>query len=117
MPTIASKISVFRESEVKEIIRKAKRVLKHPGLDVLLSQSPNLQPHGRILVITSRKIGPAAKRNLVRRRLKSIFYQEKLYENKLDYICIIKSPGIQIPFLELKKILLDIKNPFKTQNQ
>lgn len=113
MPKIASNLSVFKESEVKEIIRKAKRVLRHPGLDVLLNPAPEINNFGRILVITSRKVGNATERNLIRRRIKSIFYQEKLYEQKVDYICFIKPGGCLLTFDELKSIILSIKNPFK----
>lgn len=108
MPKLAKKISVFTNSQVSEILKKAKRVLKHPGLDVLCHPSPAALEHGRILVITSAKVGNSVKRNLIRRRIKAIFYEEKLYENKCDYICIIKRPGIDLTFEQLKEILLDV---------
>ena len=107
MPEIASNISVFAEYEVSEIMKKAKRALKHPGLDVLCHPAQTLD-FGRILVVTSRKVGPAVKRNLIRRRLKAIFYENKLYEQKWDYICIIKKPGINLTFDQLKDILIQV---------
>lgn len=61
---------------------------------------------GRILVITSRKIGSAPKRNKIRRRLKSIFYENKLFA--LDYDCIVivrQGSAINLEFYELKEIL------------
>ena len=38
------------------------------------------QPYAKILIVTPKKIGSAPVRNLLKRRLKSIFYEEKLYE-------------------------------------
>ncbi|KKP29798.1 MAG: ribonuclease P [candidate division TM6 bacterium GW2011_GWF2_30_66] len=112
--TEASKnLSTFTNTEVTEILKKAKRALKHPGLDILCHPSPENLNHGRILVVTSRKIGPAVKRNLIRRRLKAIFYEEKLYEQKWDYICIIKKQGINLTFNQLKDILICVSNKIK----
>ena len=104
MPNISKKLSSFSKQEVAQLFSKAKRVLKkHPGLDILCA--PTAQDFGRILIITSRKVGKASKRNLIRRRLKAIFYEEKLYEKGLDCIVIVKKEGINLPFKELKGIL------------
>jgi len=102
-------VSRFTESEVQKIFKKAKRVLKHPGLDVLCY--PTAHEFGRILVITPKRVGSAPQRNLIRRRLKSIFYEEKLYENKLDYVVIIKKEGIKLSFEQLKHILTNLTLP------
>lgn len=116
MPNLSSKISVFTNSQVSEILKKAKRVLKHPGLDILCHPSPISLDKGRILVITSAKVGNSVQRNLIRRRIKAIFYEEKLYENKCDYICIIKRPGINLTFEQLKEILLGILEHRRAKN-
>jgi len=106
MPKISKKLSNFSEQEVAKLFRKAKRVLKHPGLHILCA--PTKQDFGRILVVTSRKVGKASKRNLIRRRIKAIFYEEELYKKQLDCIVIIKKEGINLPFKELKGILLNV---------
>ncbi|MFC1842181.1 ribonuclease P protein component [Candidatus Dependentiae bacterium] len=103
MSKITRHISKFTESEVKKLFKKAKRVLRHAGLDILCA--PAALEFGRILVVTPKKVGSAPERNLIRRRLKSLFYEEKLYEKKLDYIVIIKKKGINLPFNQLKEIL------------
>lgn len=104
IPKVAGRISRFKEHEVKELFKKAKRVLKHPGLDILCAPSEKKE-FGRILVITSKKTGIAAKRNRIRRRLKSIFYNKKLYEKKIDCIIIIKKDGINLSFEQLEDLL------------
>jgi len=100
------------EKEVSLMFKTARRALRHPGLDILCA--PAVQDVGRILVITAKKIGSAPKRNLIRRRLKAIFFEEKLFELGLDCIVIIKKPGIDLEFDELKKLLANtLKNKAK----
>lgn len=103
MLKISKEISNFHPKEIARLFRKAKRVLRHPGLDILCA--PTKYDFGRILVVTSRKVGKATKRNLIRRRIKALFYEEKLYESRLDCIVIIKKEGITLSFNELKGIL------------
>ncbi len=106
MPKIASLISQFKKDEVEQIFRKPKKRIKTEWFDVLLSLKK--YDFGRILVITSRKIGNAPKRNKIRRRLKSIFYEDKLYELPYDCVVIAKKEGIELSFDQLKTTLLSI---------
>jgi len=109
MSKISKNISNFSSQEVKKLFRKAKRVLRHSGLDVLCS--PATLDFGRILVITSKKVGNAPQRNLIRRRIKSLFYEQKLYKKLIDMVIIIKKEGINLSFKQLKDILqYSIKN-------
>ncbi len=103
MSHIAQHLSTFTQKEIQAIFKSAKRAYKGPGLDILLA--PTCQQYGRILVITPRKVGSAPERNRVRRRLKAIFYQEHLYNHQLDCFVIIKKPGIQFDYGELKSKL------------
>ncbi|MEX0849178.1 MAG: ribonuclease P protein component [Candidatus Dependentiae bacterium] len=96
-------LSHLTKNEIKTVFKKARRVLRDSGLDILLYPSPT--DFGRILVVTSRKVGNAPERNRVRRRLKAIFYKEKLYEHKLDCFVIIKKSGTNYSSDQLKKIL------------
>jgi len=95
--------SRFSEKEVSHLFKTARRALRHPGLDILCA--PAAQKAGRILVITSAKVGSAPKRNLIRRRLKAIFFEEKLFELGVDCVVIIKKAGIDLDFEQLKKLL------------
>lgn len=97
------KISGFSQKEVKEILKKAKRIIKSPGLDILLC--PSTASIGRILVITPKKTGNAPLRNKIRRRLKAIYYESKLYEAGYDCIIIIKKEGINLDFNQLQNLL------------
>jgi len=105
MANIARDITKFSSKKaIDELFKKARRVIAHPGLHILIA--PKTAEFGRILIIASRKTGNAPERNKIRRRLKSIFYEERLYEKGLDCIVIVKKDGIAIPFAGLKDLLL-----------
>lgn len=90
--------------EIQTIFATARRVLKHPGCDVLLA--PRTGQHARLLVVTSRKIGNSPQRNKVRRRLKAIFHENGLYDQPFDCVIIVKNPGVGFTFDEWKALVL-----------
>lgn len=96
-------ISHFKKSEITALLKTAQRVLQHPGLDILLAR--HTKKKGRILVITPRYIGTAPQRNTIRRRLKAIFYEEKLFNHNRDCIIIIRKNGLTLSFDNLKTLL------------
>lgn len=55
-----------------------------------------------MLAVIPAKIANAHLRNYIRRRLKAIFYEEKLYTQGYDFIIICKTPSLHIPFQKLK---------------
>jgi len=105
MAKISKEISKFTEKEVALLFRKAKPLLRHKCFDILCA--PAAKDFGRVLVVTPKRIGKANKRNLARRRIKAIFYQENLYKNRLDCIVIIKKEGINLPFAKLRELIVN----------
>ncbi len=69
--------------------------------------SPRQKDFARILIIASTKTGTAPKRNLFKRRLKSIFYENKLFEQPDDIAVIARNGALELSFDQLKKILLE----------
>lgn len=65
-----------------------------------------LLPYGRMVVITPRAVGKAHLRNKIRRQLKAIFYEEKLYEKAQIVIVLVYKPAINLSFDELKSFLV-----------
>ena len=112
MPRIAREITRFTKKEIDTRFQSARRALKHPALDILIA--PKQKDFGRILIIASRKVGDAPTRNKIRRRLKSIFYEEKLYEYGYDCAVIVKPEGTTLSFDELKDILVQL---FEKENK
>lgn len=104
MSEVAKLISSFKKKEVDQIFKTSKKRIKKEGLEIILA--PKILDFGRILVITSRKIGGAPKRNKIRRRLKSIYYEGKLFNFGYDCIVIVRQgSAINLEFVELKEIL------------
>ena len=97
-------VSHFSQSEIALLLKSARRVLKHPGLDFLIA--PRAHEAGRILVITPKRIGNAPERNKVRRRIKALFYTQKLFQQNYDCIAIIKKDGIHLSSEELKNLIM-----------
>ncbi|MBT3456334.1 hypothetical protein HN446_04675 [bacterium] len=103
---ITKNISSFKKEEVKKIFSSAKSKIFVDGLKIFIA--PKQSDLGRVLVITPRRVGNSPKRNLIRRRIKSIFYEEKLYEKQNDWIVFVgerKSTGLS--FLRLKEIIIN----------
>ncbi len=106
MSRIAREISRFTKKEIDQAFSKARRVLKHPGFDILIT--PAQKEFGRILVIASRKVGNAPVRNKIKRQLKSIFYEEKVYAFNNDYIVIVRAQVSALSFDKIKELFLSI---------
>ncbi len=113
MPRIAGKITRFTKKEIARLFDTAQRQVKNPALDILLGLRQ--KDFGRILIVISRKVGNAPERNKIRRRLKSIFYEEKLYETPYDYIVIVKKAAVALSFEALKKLLCRAYSERKNQ--
>lgn len=94
----------FDRREITELFKSARRVLRHPIFDLLVA--PKAQHNARILVTTPKRIGNAPARNKIRRQIKALFYEEKLFEQKYDCVVVVKN---------LEGITFDIlKNLLKT---
>ena len=104
MSSIFKKMSKFTKREIEALFKNARRVLKHQACTILLA--PRCADFARILIVASRKVGNAPERNLVRRRIKAIFYEEKLFEAAFDCIIILSHKSVDVPFDQLKNLLL-----------
>lgn len=62
--------------------------------------------HGKLLIVISRKTGKAHLRNLLRRRIKSIFYQHKLFEKQTYSILLVYAQAIQLSYEQLERVLI-----------
>ncbi|HJM68835.1 MAG TPA: ribonuclease P protein component, partial [Candidatus Babeliales bacterium] len=72
--------------------------------------SPKQKESARILIVTPRASGSAPERNLVKRRLRSLFYENRLFEGQYDCAVIIKAHGAEnITYDTLKRLINRIK--------
>lgn len=102
MPRIARAITQFKKQEVDTLFESARRVHKEPGITLL--KSPRQRDIGRILIIIPRKVGNAPTRNKLRRQLKAIFYERRLYEKEFDWIAILRPEAQCLSFDRLQAL-------------
>ena len=102
----SSVISKFSKKELDYFFKHAKRVYKDQAFTILML--PKQHEFARVLIIASRKYGNAPQRNLIKRRIKSIFREEKLYEKQNSVAFIIRPEAKKYSFDDLKKLCLKI---------
>lgn len=96
-------ITQWKPSEVDHLFATAKRVTTHPACDIKVAQTKT--SFGRLLLIIPVSVGKAHERNLMRRRFKSLFYEQRLFEKGYDWIVFVKKPALTIPFSELAELV------------
>ncbi len=96
--------------ERRNLLKKARLVHRQAELDIrsLPRDIESSRLPGRILIITPRKVGNAPQRNLLRRRLKAIFREEKIFEKSHDMIIYCRKGAAGLTFQDLKSLLVDI---------
>ena len=103
MKDVAKQISKFKRKEIDLLFQTTQAAYKSKELTIL--SAPCILSFGRVLLITSRKVGNAPERNLLRRWGRAIFYEEKLFEKNKDCVVIFKSPAKNLTFDQFKEIL------------
>lgn len=104
-------MSSFSKKEVNIIFNENPRRVKTDWFDLILALKN--EDLAKILIVTSRKIGNAPKRNKIRRQLKAIFYEEKLFNGKFNCILIAKKSIFNLSFIQLKDVFLKL---YKEEN-
>lgn len=94
----------FSKKEIEPLLKTAKLVCKEKGLKLLVT--PSMKLFGKLLIITPKKSGKAYERNLIKRRFKAIFYEEKLFEKPLTYIIFVYKAAMKLDFQNLKNFLV-----------
>lgn len=103
---ISKNLSKFSKKELDSFFRHATRVFKSQAFTILTS--PAYEEFSKVLLVVPKKYGNAPARNLIKRRLKNIFWQEKLYEQPNNVAFIIRPDAKKLSFQELKEICLKI---------
>lgn len=94
-------MTIFGKHEVDALFKATIVRYKFEGLEIRLA--PKFLPSGRLLVVTPRASGNAPKRNRIRRRIKSIFYENQLYQAPFDWIFLVRKEAIDLDFTQLKE--------------
>jgi ribonuclease P protein component len=93
-------------TDIKKLIKKARRILKDPSLDIL--EAPTQQIPGSLVIITPGRIGNAVTRNRVRRRLKALFHEHGLLKKGHDIVIIVKKEGTLLTYAQLQTLILPL---------
>ena len=99
-------LSKFSKKELDSFFKHAKRVYKDQAFTILTN--PSQQEFARVLIAVPKKYGNSPERNLIKRRLKSIFREEKLYERSYNTAFIIRPTAKKLSFDDLKKLCLKV---------
>ena len=94
----------FTSPEISGLFKTAPRTFKSPFFDII--SAPKAKETARLLVATPRKLGNAPVRNKIRRRLKAIFYEQKMFLRDEDMILIAKKGSLSLPFAQLQEIFV-----------
>ncbi len=93
-------------NKYQKIMYKARRLLRHPGFDLLRGNPSDSQ--GSLMVITPGRIGNAVERNTIRRRFKALFHELGLIKPGYDWVVIVKKDGVKLSHATLKEILVHV---------
>lgn len=115
VPGVARLITQFSKHEIQCLFKAAHTISKTPFVEIRVA--PKALNYARVLIVLSRKVGNAPARNLLRRRLKAIFYEEQLFERPWDFIIIGRAPLTHHSFDSLKNIVLSSYNLIHEHSQ
>ena len=106
--SIARRITIFSSQERKTLFAKARTALRAPGIEIRIM--PAQQEIGRLQIVVPRSVGTSPQRNLIKRQLKSLFYENKYYSLSKDVLVFIHRGAAKILTFEklqeyLKKAL------------
>jgi len=105
MVRITKQISSFTQKDIQELFKNTRLVVMQPPL--LIRIGPAKKSVGRLLVVTPKAVGSAPIRNKLRRRLKSLFYQEKFYSLGKDCIILARQGAGELTYEQLHTLLLN----------
>lgn len=110
--TIFRKLFTFSSPEISCTFKHARAKKYGTGLKLLLAPADcssvvtqARQPYGKLLIVTPRTSGKAHDRNLVRRQVKAIFYEEKLYDAPAIWVLLVRKQAMDLSYDDLKKFL------------
>jgi ribonuclease P protein component len=106
MVSLGRQISLWKKDERLKALAQARPILRRPEFDVRVL--PKQDTIARIIVITPKKVGSSPYRNLFKRRARSIFYQEKLFESVNDWVIYFRPPKAILDYKPLHAALLEL---------
>ena len=101
----ASELTKFSKLEIADLFGKIKLRFRKLGLEIMLA--PRSLDYARLLMCVARRFGNAPQRNLFKRRVRAIFYENQLFKRDFDLIIVVKSKvGLRQKFENLKTVMI-----------
>ena len=97
--------AAFNNIRSKKTLLGLKLLLPDKDSKQIRDETP-LTHHGKLLIIIPQIAGKAPTRNLLRRRIKAIYFEEKLYEKPIISILLVYKEAIKLSFDEIKSFLV-----------
>ncbi len=110
MISLGRHISLWNNDERLIALSQARPVFRSQNFDVRIM--PKQGPIARLIVITPKKVGSAPMRNLLKRRSKSIFYQDKMHTSANDWIIFFLPSHSILGYEKLRSQLLELFNKY-----
>lgn len=112
----ASSFTKFSKLEIEQLFSSIKLKFRKQGLEILLA--PRSLDYARLLLCVARRFGNSPARNLFKRRIRAIFYEEQLFNQNFDWVFVVKSKaGLTQDFTTLKQIIHDVLKQATKQNK
>ncbi|OGS03873.1 MAG: ribonuclease P protein component [Elusimicrobia bacterium RIFOXYB12_FULL_50_12] len=99
---------IHSQKDFEQALKKGRR-LAHPAILIYAYGNPANRQARRLALITSRKVGIAADRNRVKRRLREIFRLNKHFiKPGTDLLFVPKSGAVGMSYKELEAVVLSL---------
>ncbi len=110
--TIPKKLSSFSKIEIARLFKESILKVRYPGVRILAGPLLEDQPYAKLLMVVSRRVGNAPERNLIKRRLRVIFRNERLFLGKNHLTVIVDNRVLLLSFQKLRALMLKTQEPF-----
>lgn len=104
---------LWPQLEVKQFFAAAKNVFRSKKCDVRIA--PKTRLLGRLLVVVPASVGSAVERNVIKRRVRAVFYENNLRNSLFDWGFFVKPAGKNISYTEIKYVITTCQNNATSQ--
>ncbi len=94
--------SSFTRTEIQSLFKRSTMRVRSSGLKIMTAACTS--DSSRLLLIASAKTGNSPVRNLFKRRLRSIFREDRFVFRGVDFIVIADKTGVGLSFENLKDL-------------
>jgi len=107
--SLSKEIFSFSQKNVDAAFATAKTHISLYGIKVLKGAPHSEQRHATFLLVPTRKIKRAVDRNRLKRRIKSIIYEQQLFKKDVaSYIILLYPKALEYSFEEIRRFLMKV---------